>query len=40
MSPTTVKEGEYMTHVLYASTVDTLMYVIVCTRPNLLQVSQ
>jgi len=35
ISPTTVKEHEYMTHVPYASTVDSLMYVIVCTRPDL-----
>jgi len=35
MSPTTVEEREYMTHVPYASTVGSLMYLIVCTRPDL-----
>ena len=35
MSPTTVKEREYMTRVPYASAVDSLMYVMVCTRPDL-----
>ena len=38
MSPTTVEEREYMTHVPYASAVDSLMYAMVCTRPNLSQV--
>jgi len=38
MSPTTVKESEYMTRVPYASAVGSLMYAIVCTRPDLLQV--
>ena len=38
MSPTTIEEREYMIHVSYASLVDSLMYVMVCTRPYLLQV--
>ena len=37
MSPTSVEELEYMTHVPYASIVGSLMYAIVCTRPNLSQ---
>ena len=37
MSPTTVEEREYMTRVLYASTVGSLMYAMVCTRPYLSQ---
>ena len=37
MSPTTVEEREYMTHVPYASAVGSLMYAIVCTRPDLSQ---
>jgi len=35
MSPTTVEEREYMTRVPYASAVDSLMYAMVCTRPDL-----
>jgi len=35
--PTTVEEREYMTRMPYASTVDSLMYAMVCTRPDLLQ---
>jgi len=35
MSPTFVKEREYMTHVPYASAVGSLMYVILCTRLDL-----
>jgi len=35
MSPTT--EREYITHVSYASTVGSLMYAMVCTRPDLSQ---
>ena len=31
MSPSTVKKREYISHVLYASAVDSLMYVMVCT---------
>ena len=37
MSPTTVEEREYMTRMPYASTDGSLMYVMVCTRPNLSQ---
>jgi len=37
MSPTTVEEREYMTRMLYASVVGSLMYVMVCTRPDLSQ---
>ena len=37
ISHITVKEREYMTHVPYASTVDSLMYAMVCTRPDLSQ---
>jgi len=38
MSPTIVKEREYMTRVLYASAVDSLMYAMVCTKLDLPQV--
>jgi len=38
MSPTSIEEHEYMTHVSYASVVDSLIYAIVCTRPDLSQV--
>ena len=37
-SPTTVEECEYMSHVPYASAVDSLMSAIVYTRPDLSQV--
>ena len=37
MSPTSVEEHEYMTHVSYASIVGSLMYEIVCTRSDLSQ---
>jgi len=37
MSPTSIEEREYMTHVPYASAVDSLMYAMVCTRPDLSQ---
>ena len=37
MSPTTVEQREYMTRVLYASTVGNLMYAMVCIRPHLSQ---
>jgi len=37
MSPITVEENDYMTHVLYASAVGSLMYAIVCIRPDLSQ---
>ena len=33
----TIEEREYMTHVLYASAVGSLMYAMVCTRPDLSQ---
>ena len=39
MSPKTVDEREYMSHVLYASAVGSLMYVMVCTSPDLSQVA-
>ena len=35
LPPTTVEKREYMTHVLYASAVGSLMYAIVCTPPDL-----
>ena len=35
MSPKTVNESEYMSHVLYTSLVGSLIYVMVCTRPDL-----
>jgi hypothetical protein len=35
MSPKTVEEREYMTHVPYASAVGSLMYAMVCTRPDI-----
>ena len=38
MSPKTVEECEYMTRVPYASTVGSLIYAMVCTRPDLSQV--
>ena len=38
MSPITIEEREYMTHVSYASAVGNLMYVMVCTSPDLSQV--
>ena len=37
MSPTTVEKREYMTRVPYASAVGSLMYAMVCTRPDLSQ---
>jgi len=37
MSPKTIEEREYMTRVPYASAVGSLMYVMVCTRPDLSQ---
>ena len=37
VSLTTVEKCEYMTHVPYASTVDRLIYAIVCTWSDLLQ---
>ena len=38
MSPTTVEEREYMTHISYASAVGSLMYTMAYTRPDLSQV--
>ena len=37
MSPTTVEEREYMIRVPYANTIGSLMYIMVCTRPDLSQ---
>ena len=37
MSPTTVEKCEYITRVLYASAVSSLMYTMVCTRSDLSQ---
>ena len=37
MSPTTVEEPEYRIRMPYASTVGSLMYAMVCTRPDLSQ---
>jgi len=37
MSPTTIKEREYMTHVPYANAVGSLMNAMMCTRPDLSQ---
>jgi len=37
MSLITVEECEYMTHIYYASAVDSLRYTMVCTRPDLSQ---
>jgi len=37
MSPTTVEKHEYMTHVLYISVIGSLMYAMLCTRPDLSQ---
>jgi len=36
-TPLSKSEKEYMVCVLYASTIRSLMYVIMCTRPNLAQ---
>ena len=38
MSPASIEEREYMTHVPNASTVGSLMYAMVCARPDLSQV--
>jgi len=37
MCPTTVKEYEYITHVPYVSAIGSIMYAMVCTRPDLSQ---
>ena len=36
--PRTKEEMEYMSHVPYASAIDSIMYVMVCTRPNISHV--
>jgi hypothetical protein len=38
MSPKTQEEIEYMSRVLYSSSIGTLMYVMVCTRPDIAHV--
>jgi len=38
MSPTSIEEREYVTHVPYTSAVATLIYAILCIRPDLSQV--
>jgi len=37
LSPTTIEEREYMTRVPYTSAIGSLMYAMVCTRPDLSQ---
>jgi len=37
MSHMIVEERKYMTHVPYASVVGSLMYVMLCTKPDLSQ---
>jgi len=37
MSLTSVEEQEYMTHISYASALGSLIYAMVCIRPNLSQ---
>jgi len=37
MSSIIIEEREYMTHVSYASVVGSLIYAMVCTRPDLSQ---
>jgi len=37
MSLITIEKPEYMTHVPYARAVGSLMYAMVCTRPDLSQ---
>ena len=37
MSSTSIKEREYMTCVPHTSAVGSLIYTMVCTRPDLLQ---
>ena len=37
MSPKTIDEREYMSHVLYSSVVRIFIYAMVCTRPDLSQ---
>ena len=38
ISLTIVEKREYMTHIPYASSIGSLMYVMVCTTPDLSQV--
>ena len=38
LSPTTDEEREYMAKVLYANAIGSLMYTMVCTRPDISQV--
>ena len=35
LSPQIEEEGEHMSHVPYASAIGSIMYVMVCTRPNI-----
>ena len=37
LSPKSKEEKEYMSHVPYSSVVGSIMYAMVCTRPNILQ---
>jgi len=37
ISPTSIEEREYMTHVPYTSAVSSLIYIILCIRPALSQ---
>jgi len=37
MCPKIIEEREYITRVLYASTIDSLMYTMVCTQSDLSQ---
>jgi len=37
MSPKTIDEREYMSHVPFDSAVSSLMYAMLCTRPDLSQ---
>jgi len=37
MSPKTINNHEYMSHVSYASAIGSLMYAMVCTSPDLSQ---
>jgi len=37
MSPTTVEEREYITRMSYTSAVGSLMYAMMCIRPDLSQ---
>jgi len=38
MSPTTIEKYKYMSHILYATAMDSLMYTMVCAKLDLLQV--